>query len=267
MEFTAPGYAWIPVLRGRDLIPQLSFIAGSALILPVIAVWVAVWSLFRLKSLRRGLAAPAFDAPKVAWIVAACSIIAVVLSLGLGFWRSMLVDRYLTPFVPGVLLSLALLASRFAQDWRLAPDILVSVSFAVLALLCSAGDQGIHKFNFQTASEALAAEHPSRLEFLWDSPTKPDASALRSLGEFFFRRAGQTVAVAPVYLDHDQDPNTVLLNRATQPGTAILWLYDLTVKGTATLRYPPAISRRDPRWRCSNFGGGPFGVIACSRAT
>jgi hypothetical protein len=57
----------------------------------------------------------------------------------------------------------------------------------------------------------------------------------------------------------------VLLARATAPGSAILWISDRSVRGTAANRFPPAIGKLDPAWQCRNFGNWQYKVIACSR--
>jgi len=123
----------------------------------------------------------------------------------------------------------------------------------------------IHDYNYEWASDALIATHPDRLVFLWDNPMRPEKSQLADLGGFFFTRAGLKTPVDPVVLARGEDPNKVLLAHAAAPGSAILWISDRGVRGTAANRFKPAIGRIDPSWQCRNFGNWQYRIIACSR--
>lgn len=122
-------------------------------------------------------------------------------------------------------------------------------------------------FNFETASTALMREDARHLVFLRDNPTTPNESSMRGVAGFFFMRAGKPVSVDVVNLKPGEDPNAALLVRAVAPRTAILWIYDEAINGTAGLIHPPVIARIDPRWRCADYGCLRFKVIACSRKT
>ena len=199
------------------------------------------------------------------WITAGCAVLAMGLAVGLGMFKPMFIQRYLIGFTPGVMLGLALLAERFERSWARAPLFLVAAYFLLAVKLAFTPLHNVTPLNFEAASNALMTQAPRRLAFMWDNPTQPEASALRGVGGFFFDRAGHPVDVDPVRARSDQDPNAALLQQASGPGTAILWIYDLNVEGTAALRFPPRIAAIDPRWRCRNFGKGPLGVIGCSR--
>jgi hypothetical protein len=125
--------------------------------------------------------------------------------------------------------------------------------------------RSIHDYNFESASGALIGTRPNRLVFLWDNPMRPEPSQLAGLGGFFFARAGLKTPVDPVVLARGEDPNKVLLARAARPGSAILWISDRGVRGTASIRHPPAIPRLDPAWACHNFGNWQYRIIGCSR--
>jgi hypothetical protein len=125
--------------------------------------------------------------------------------------------------------------------------------------------RSIHDYNYETASNALMATRPDRLVFLWDNPMRPEPNQLAALGGFFFARAGLKTPVDPVVVARGEDPNQILLARAAQPGSAILWISDRGVRGTAANRYPPAVGKLDPAWACHNFGNWQYRIIACSR--
>jgi hypothetical protein len=108
------------------------------------------------------------------------------------------------------------------------------------------------------------ATRPTRLVFLWDGPMRPEPSQMAALGGFFFARAGLKTPVDPVSLAKGEDPNAVLLARASPPGSAILWISDRGVRGTAANRYRPAIGKLDPAWQCRNFGNWQYRIIGCS---
>jgi hypothetical protein len=42
-------------------------------------------------------------------------------------------------------------------------------------------------------------------------------------------------------------------------------MYDRGVAGTLADAQPPHVERIDPKWRCHDFGGGPFAVLTCVR--
>jgi len=295
-KFTDPGVSWLPTL-GAGVIPAPArLLIGTALLAGAAAVCVwaarrrgrllegpgaaecfqAKWVLVRRQNARQNeilerrsdsigadSGPEASGEPLAPWIAAAASFAAVVAAIGGGFFRPVFEPRYLTTFMPGALLGLALFIQRFSSDWKPAPAALVALFFAAFVAWSVRALEGFNVFNFETASEALMARRPPRLVFLWDGPMRPDASALIGAGGFFFRRAGVPVTVIPVSLAANEDPNQVLLAHARQPGTAILWIYDLGVQGTAAARYPPRISLIDPRRRCRDFGRGDFGAIAC----
>ena len=121
------------------------------------------------------------------------------------------------------------------------------------------------RYTFETASAALARSRPARLVFLWDHPVDPilHPGQLAALGGFFLHRAGAPTRVVPVILRYGEDPSRRLAAEARPPGSAILWLYDRVVRGTAANVHPPDLVRFDPRLRCRDFGSARFGVLAC----
>jgi hypothetical protein len=270
--FSNPGVAYVaPSRRLTNVWGIAGFFGGDEAGCTLILAWASVAVLIGVLR-RRFTPAPTASSEDefedhALLTVSALSAAAVVLCLAISLWRPILVTRYLTPMVPGVLLGLALAARRLARSWRLAPAALIAIEFGLgLGLLLGPGSR-IKPLNFQEASEYLMQRGARRLVFLWDDPSVrgADPVALSELGGFFFRRASRPVPVDPVSLVPGEDPNRALLDRASAPGTAILWLYDEAVVGTAALRTPPALGRTDARWRCRDFGDGLQHALACSR--
>jgi hypothetical protein len=193
-----------------------------------------------------------------------------VLVVGVGFLRPSFTYRYLTPAEPGLMLGAVLLARLWAGR-RIAP---IALAALVAAMICSSAAMLAHhlrmaprRYNFETASAALAQTRPARLVFLWDHPVDPilHPEQLAALGGFFLHRAGVATAVDPVVLTPGEDPNARLIADARSQGAAILWIYDVVVGGTAASTHPPAIGRLAPDFACRQYAGGRFGAVACVR--
>ena len=120
-------------------------------------------------------------------------------------------------------------------------------------------------YNFETASAYLAQARPKRLVFLWDHPVDPilHPDQLAGLGRFFLKRAGEDVAVDPVVLRPGEDPNARLL-QGDGRRSALLWVYDTAVHGTAAVAHPPDLSRLQSAGPCRRYGAGRFNVVACA---
>jgi hypothetical protein len=110
--------------------------------------------------------------------------------------------------------------------------------------------------------------HPRRLVFLWDHPAGQILARdqLDMVGGFFFARAGAPIEVRSVVVGAGEDPNARLLAQASEPNSAILWAYDVGVRGTAAIRHRPRIEALDPSFRCRDYARGSVGVVACDRA-
>jgi len=198
------------------------------------------------------------------------ALLAAGICLGIGLMRPIVSPRFMTIFVPGVLLGLALMADRFTQVWQSAMAVLGGVVFALALAFCamtlfvsppSAGAM----FSFEPAAETLMVAHPRRLIFFWDNPTASGGNSdqLAQVGGFFFKRSGHPVPVDVVAWARGADGNDLILSRARAPGDGILWVYDRRVDGTLAPKHPPMISQRDSRWACHDFGDNNVGIIAC----
>ncbi len=265
LSFANPQSSWIATQKLSNLLGDASFVFGGPLQFWCMSLWLPVALVVWLRSKPPTEHKPA-GAETALWWVPACSTAAIAAAIGLGFFRPMFISRYLLEFVPGVLLGLAMCATRLARKWETAGGALVAL-FGGSTLMWAACVPwlGENAFSWETASNALMATHPTRLVFTWDNPMRPDRGQLSDLGGFFFARAGRPIPVDGVALRNGDDPNPLLIKDAAPPGSAILWIYDLSVRGTSAIRFPPAIERLDPRWSCRNFGGARLGIVACDR--
>lgn len=265
--FARPDLAWYTPLRASQLWAVAGYMAGLRDTLWAL-LFVATGSLtLRFAWPGRG----AVERPAArAWLAALAAALAAATLIVLGFLRPSFTFRYLTPSAPGLMLGLVLTARLLAG--RRGP-----VAFAAL-VAAYAGVSGwalLHhlrmaprRYNFERASADLAHARPVRLVFLWDHPIDPvlHPEQLAALGGFFLHRAGLATPVDAVVLRSGEDPSPRLLAEAQPPGSAILWLYDSVVRGTAAVHFPPHITALDPAWRCRSYGYRRFGVLACSRA-
>ena len=268
-QFARPDIAWYSPLRVAELPAVAGYMADggeSAL------GWVAL-ALVSAVTLR--LVFPPFGKTPTGersgrgWAVAAAGLAAAAM-IGVGFLRPSFTFRYLTPEAPGLLLGLVWVTGRLAGR-RAAPAAIALLSIVYLGLggwmLGHRLRMAPKRYSFEAASAMLGEAPPARLVFLWDHPVDPilEPEQLAALGGFFLHRAGIGVPVVPVVLNPGEDPNTRLLHEAAPPGSAILWVYDVVVKGTAAVAHPPQISARDPSFTCRQFASGRFGVLACRR--
>lgn len=205
---------------------------------------------------------------------AASGLAALLALLAAGFFAPTFTPRYVLPYIPAIFLGMALWVRRtLALTPLIAPVLLC-------ALLGSAGSQLAgyirhpeadyrYIFNFAAPSRWIAAQQPRRLLFLWDGPTAliPDPDRhMAAVGSFFLRRDGIDIPVITPPWPRDSDPNLALLQAAGgEPGTAILWAYDVNIPGTRGRAHPWRIPAIDPRWDCRDFGRGPVALVACIR--
>jgi len=259
-QFVAPGFAWYPPLSLNDLIVAAGFVGFD----------IALIAALVKRTEPPSEAADSSDGPlklDVLKSVFAASAAGAALVLAIALIRPSFTIRYIFPYAPGILFGAAFILYQARERW-----LRVSVVLSVLLLL-ALFSLPLHRFhigkanNWEAASEFLMEDHPTRLVFLWDHPWEKIAGEprLKGLGGFFFERANQPVDVKVVDLQPGEDPNKALLAKAgNDPKAALLWLYDRTLPA-AVDHYPEQIATLDPAWTCHNFGGGPIGIIACSR--
>lgn len=199
-------------------------------------------------------------------------MIAVAIVMGIGFIVPSFTARYVLPYVPALLAGVALWTRRMARLAPIvaAPLLCMMIGSAAAQLAGYIRDPQAdfrYAFNFEQPSQWIAQHGADRLVILWDSPTAglddPDGH-IASIGGYFFRRAGQDIAVTAPRWPRTGDPNRLLTDIANRsPRSAILWAYDASVPGTRGRVHPWRIPRIDPRWQCRDFGSAPITVLAC----
>ena len=267
-QFARPEIAWYTPLRPSALPAIAGYIAGGGELMLGWPALVLVTSLsLRLLPMSEARTVAAPEPSTVGWAAAAAGIAAAVL-VAIGFLRPSFTFRYLTPSAPGLLLALVWLAGRLAgRRWASAAIALTAAAYLGVGswMLAHHLRMAPKRYNFEAASAALARSRPSQLVFLWDHPVDPILlpEQLSALGGFFLHRSGLQVPVTPVVLRPGEDPNSRLISQAGAPGSAILWVYDTAVKGSAAITHPPRIDLLTPAFACRQFGSGRFGVLAC----
>jgi hypothetical protein len=266
-QFARPDIAWYSPLRVSELPLVGDYLADGGALMPPWLGGLAFSALtLRLLTLPRSSWTAQRWGPEL-WTVAA-SVLAAVLLVGMGMLRPSFAFRYLTPSEPGLLLGLVWLTSLLAGR-RAAPLALAMLGALYLGvsgwMLSHQLRMAPRRYNFERASAVLAETPPTRLIFLWDHPVDPilHPEQLSALGGFFLDRAGRHVPVEPVILQPGENPNVRLSADAAQSGSAVLWLYDRVVHGTAALRDPPDLASRG--LSCRDYGSGRFGVVLCRR--
>lgn len=260
--YADPHVAWYGRMRLQKLWRLADFLFGNRNALIVAVGWAA---LAVVLGKRPG---GNLDPAGRPWLVVAASVAAIAAAVGLGFLRPSLVDRYLLPFVPGLLLGLALAGERLKARRQFAPAVL-GLAWAAQAAIWVAHYRPPPErhYSFEAASEALMAAGAQRLVFYWDHPAAPvvGADQLREVGGFFFCRASHPILVDPVLLRPSGEAQAQVFGRAQAPGSAVLWMYDRGVPGTAGRLRRPHPERLDSGWRCHDYGTTAVGILACAR--
>ena len=204
----------------------------------------------------------------LAWAVAAVAAATLVLVTA-GMLRPSFTARYLTIFVPGLLLAVSAWAAAIARQRPWAPAVLLAAAFGwALLWTVNVGAGPSRILNFEAASAHLVHEGADTVAFTWDNPSARglEPRQMAEFGSFFFRRAAAPVTTIGLSIPADGDPNRLLPDAARGRKPGILWVYDLNVPGTAAIAHPAAIERLDPTWACRDFGRDTIGVVACIRS-
>jgi uncharacterized membrane protein len=268
--FARPDVAWYGLLRPQSFERLLGYLVGSPTILTGAAVLALGAVLLSRLAARGSLAKPAPIGPEGRALIAAAltGLAGALIVIGLGYLRPSFTDRYLTPFAPGVLLGVALVFSAVSRRVPYVMAVLVGLFLLVAGLWWRQELKVTGRvYNYEVASTLLMRGRPERLVFLWDHPAhriEPD-DQLAAVGDAFFRRAGRLVATVAIHVGAAEDPSPKLAAAAAGARSAILWMYDTGVQGTAARRHPPHIEDFDPGMRCRNLGRGGIGIIACDR--
>ena len=265
--FAQPGVAWYDPLTLADLPTVLWFLLGPPLseaALPAaLAVCIFMSSRARVEVGSQGRR----DAAVIA--TGAASFAALAFCLVVAALRPTFTFRYLTPFVPGLLLVIASVVIKASRSrWQPLAILMGGWLVSVLFVVSSEDVARMKAYGFETASAWIAEAAPARLVFFWDHPATPVEmpGQLDAVGGFFLRRAGLSVNVVPIYPQPSPDMNGPVL-AAGGSDSATLWIYDTEIHGTTARRFPPRLGQMDSGLECRDFGIANIGVMACRRTS
>jgi hypothetical protein len=266
IHLTTPGVAWYDLVRPSDLPYIAAYVVGGF-------AWLVTYPSLILGFAflgRNSDAAERDDGTRaLAWASLAC-LFALAGIVAVGAVRPTFASRYAGPFAPGILLGIFLILRRLARGERwVAYPVMVGLAGVFVGIWLVRGaprpDTGFEYLSIEQASNSLMRSGVREVAFTWDNPvthgTPVDIG--RAPADFFFKRAHAKVAVTYVDVGGGEDPNQLLLRAAAPNGSAILWLYDKNVHGTAAIRYAPRISALDPHYSCRQFGLEFVGAVAC----
>ncbi|MGQ0660458.1 hypothetical protein [Sphingosinicella sp.] len=255
LEFARPDVGWYVRLDAGTSLALTQYLVGPwawPFLLLLAVVLGATWLL-------RGHREEGADTKPLV-LAALAGVIAFALVLILGWLRPSVTARYLTPFVPAVLLGLILIA-RQARRAQLAYALLIAAYLLPLAELPAirAELQARNAYSLAPASAWLAPARPERVALLWDHPNMAIVAdeSLRPVGSFFLNRAGVPAETDVMRVARDGDAATAL----SATPAAIFWLYDDGYRpGTAA-----AIGRLAASRPCRLFPReSGRGVLACA---
>jgi Dolichyl-phosphate-mannose-protein mannosyltransferase len=260
-EFARSDIAWYWDMDFAHLVNMIGFVTGHVIVFQGL---VALALLGLVVRSRMAAGCVNVDSPGLGTRCAiAIAALGIALVIALAIWRPLVTSRYLVPFVPGILLGMALAPRCLGAASRMGAGMLVAL-FAAGAIITPALDK---TYNFELASDELMAAGAKHVVFFWDHPANPieDPLQLEIVGGFFFKRHGAPIDVTPFKSTEPADPNPRLLELAQRPDSAILWIYHTSVASTRANSFPPRISELDPSFRCRDFGRSTVKVLACSR--
>lgn len=263
-EFGRIDVAWYDLVSMADVPDYIVYLLGDS------AVWASAILALLLYIFLRGsnkeIGGGWRRCNHVIWWIGGAAVAAAAICIMLGMMRPALSSRYLTPFVPGILLLVAaLIKGRDARRVE-ASTVLLAGCVVVAAQGLLLAPYATRRVNsFEAASEWLAQSSPRRLVFFWDHPATAVEvpSQLDAVAGFFLRRAGLPVAVTPIYPTADDMNGPIEV--AAGSDAVVLWLYDELVHHTRARNFPPHLSELDPSLECRNFGRLTIGVVACRR--
>lgn len=264
------GSAWYPILRAVHLFYIYVF-ALSGVNLGGF-VWLFAFPLLLLGTdlAGRGESRPADPARITLHWAAGAALLGCCTLLLIGFFRPVFTYRYLTSFEPGLLLGVVLVLRALGpRIFHVSGAILVTLAVVGCGLwlvpIAAEGKSNASALNIEQASGMLMRDHVHDVLFAWDTPTARAMAPhlLRTVGGFFFHRAGLPVHVVSMPPPATSNPNVAVPKAAARTGAAFILLYDTSIRETASTKYPPDLARLSVDYRCRHFGRQTRGSIAC----
>lgn len=266
LSYATSGQTWYTILDFRAVVNLPRLVLSNPL-LQLAPVAFAVTGLAALSS--KELAA------KLGWqraeaLAAVSGLTAIMIVFAIGCLSPSFSPRYLTPYVPAILMGLAVWLNSVDRICARASTVVILLSSIFLLgtirhhLMHPMTDRR-YAIEFDRAS-AWIADHgrTDRLTFFWDNPAADAAeeAPLGQVGGYFLHRAGYSTIVDAPKMPVDADPNVTLFTEARRrQGVAVIWIYDLSVPGTRGAAHPLNLEKRDG-WTCRLFGMPPVANVA-----
>jgi hypothetical protein len=160
---------------------------------------------------------PKESMPRPATLASVAGLLALAMLLAAGWGRPLIVDRYLTPCAPALMLALTTVASG-----AVARLLLVGISGAFAIYAAIAAPLRVGEASMEWAAEQLIPLKPQELKFSLGYRAQHTLAieTRRNIGEYFFRRAGVTTKAELVPTVDGRE-----LVRSAGPYSAIIWVF------------------------------------------
>lgn len=240
--YAQPDVVWYERLSLDGALSVASYAVGPGL--PFALLLAAILAACRLLN-----AEPSGEGARWAAI---SGVAALALVVAVGMKQPFLVDRYLTPLVPGALLGVVLLAR--------APAGYAVVAAFYLAWINPAAVRGTLErravFGLEMPTRYLLAARPDSLTYSlgYGGARVMDPATTSQIGSYFFDRAGQRVDSKMIVTGRDALGELLAASSGSRP--AIILLYRKENR--------PDLGRLPSGWRCRNLGGYRSGTLACA---
>lgn len=269
-EFAKPEFAWYPPMKLSDAFTAVDYAFGGR------PLWVGGGALAAVGLLWRRWSPStraARDLPPSPWLWApvVCAGLGLLVVVVAGYLRPSFAFRYLTPYGPGLVLTLPLALKALARE-RAGGFGLLLMSFALFTagLVAFDPDPDLRRtLQYETASKDLMLARAHHVAFLWDNPTNRVLTREErlALARTFFDRVRYPVTVTPLVTGSNEDPAPLLYAQTPHMGDGFIWLFDREVPRTAATLHPPRRSLLRPDLACAEYAPDTalMGVLACQR--
>lgn len=205
LVYARPDVVWYERLSPKGALDVAVFVLGPSLLFALVLALIL--------ALCRGL--PPEAAGRGARWTALSGLAALALLVGLGMIQPFLVERYLTPLVPSLLLGVVLLAR--------APAGYAAVAALFLLWINPAATRGTLRlraaFGLELPSRYLLEARPDTLAYSlgYEGARVMDPGTMAQLGRYFFEREGQRVEARMIVTGKDLD-----VSMAVEDGDVVL---------------------------------------------
>lgn len=240
--YARPEIVWYERLSLDEALDVAAYAVGPGLLFALLlAAILAACRLLKAEPSGRG----------ARW-AAISSAAALALVVAMGMKQPFLVDRYLTPLVPGILLGIVLLAR--------APAGHAVVAAFYLAWINPAAVRGTLErravFGLEMPTRYLLAARPDSLVYSlgYGGARVMDPATMAKIGGYFFEQAGRRVDSKMIVTGPDALGELLAAARGPRPAIILLYRQDNA----------PDLGRLPSDWQCRNARGYRSGTLACA---